>query len=277
MLLMWCLHVLFETIFKVEQAVFCVTNLENDTDFTDEDILLITKLSHGIDNVNINKYRMRTKPTKQLIRCLVHLAAFMVLIYCFKSFWIPIFQFRHDHDIMTNGCAQTTAAIFFCSYIYALLNMNVYVNKHWTMILHHLFTVIYSVIVMHGIYIPTAIIYGFMITFDFIIFGIEAFRYQYHTKYPELTRTLCKFLYYYYFVMLVTNITVQSWFHIYGICTGQLKWYHLLYGFFAICVWMYTDIIVLKILKEWRFQKYERLDWVKIFGPKYNDYTVSLV
>eukprot|EP01083_Nonionella_stella_P136927 416793_1 len=261
-LVMWSLTIFFEKLLHIKRNIFTIDDA-NASGFKGDDMILIRKLSHTIDSTG--KYRMKTRSTKYWVRCVTQ---FGIIVY----FWIVIaFQralfMRYFVDFDRTAADHHTMHIFagmgFAIYVWDILFIDVYIKKDWMLIIHHVNSIIWCIVMMNGVYVPFAMGYGIpMVAFDSITLFIQGFRCEYHDLYPELTRQMSSFLCISFVLQIILNMVGQAYLIIYGLFVMQaMPIYSGVLYIISMCCFIYTDFQILQTFKSYTVQKYENMNW----------------
>ena len=147
---------------------------------------------------------------------------------------------------------------------------NRYGKLSYSQLIHHWFTVGIALAILLGRYTPFATWFGFSaVSTSFPVNIALGFRAHFAGNYPDFTRKMFKFTYYYYMFVILFNLSGQ----VFLVCNALIYHYNesIHVGFVVvmivcIIIWSYDDVLLLKALKAFSKQKYEFADLFQSTG-----------
>ena len=147
-----------------------------------------------------------------------------------------------------------------------LLRLNWYATICWSAYVHHWIAIAFCFAVLRGVYTPFATWSAFTIFMcHFPIRFIEVFRFRYSFRYPQLTRAACRFSYWWFIGLLISNLCGLIFLFtsslLYHYNESIPVWYIGL-GIAGISGFLWHDYKSAKVLWSYSMQKYELADFL---------------
>ena len=140
-----------------------------------------------------------------------------------------------------------------------------YYKIQWSTVIHHWLTSTAAILVLLGIFTPSAILYGIiMVALSFPLPLLQASRLFIGFKHPNFIRKAHIVLSNYYKGLLITCIILQLLMLMQGISIGAYSNLYIITIVLCICGWCYDDLQVVKSLKHGAKRKYAQLDLQKL-------------
>ena len=264
----WSLQEIFDHAFHFLPRIISLQELESMAKGKpnhDQYLIINKRLTKSMDSKG--NYRMQTRASVYFVKsiyCFLGLMSFLIT-FCSNEWFVDHFiNLKQETTHNMPYLYVVACTVGFYSWEVA---SNRYGKLEWSILIHHWFTVGITMAILFGVYSPFATWYGFCMVFMvFPVYFSLGFRAQFSYKYPELTRNIFLFCYYWYIICIVINLMGQS-----CIILNSLIWHfnkpiHI--GFIVVMLilmaaWLYDDILLLKTLKAFSLLNYEDADVLK--------------
>ena len=260
----WTISIITEKILNIKRIVYCTPTFESENDKLE--IINFRKLSRSVDSNRT--HRIKTRGTPQFAR---GISIFIILIYIIyglskKNFRTITQHFiEFDQDSIDSIPYLIGIGAVLGDHLYDLIHRDEYSNTDYLLMMHHILTIVAAAAMIIGRYTPNGTWYGiWAVIIPVPIKFCEAFRYEYASKYPKLTRKMFKISTVYYICTIICNLLGQVYLLVYGgFIVRKLAIYDIILYPIAIIFWIATDYQYLKAMQKWSTQKYEQVDWSK--------------
>jgi len=209
-------------------------------------------------------YRVKTRAVLYFTKALAFFVLFVVAFSFLFSEAIAndFFQLLivMNPEAIKQPVFQLAATLTLSWYLFETIILLQYNKVLWTIVLHHIVTVLVATLVLVEVYIPIGIIYGIcMVSCVFPIEFLIGFRIEYGKKYPEWTRKTHQVAYYYLMFLVVVCVVGVGW----TLYNGYIKDVHsisyIVFSTLSCFAWGYDDWVWAKSI--WKGSQYNYEDF----------------
>eukprot|EP01084_Bolivina_argentea_P225843 381579_1 len=262
--LWWTIDIILVKYFGMEQTVKSTQYFQNKQ--------LALKMTHRIDSNN--EYRIQVRSSMQFTKMIFNLT--LLILACSQPYrWYIQHFIEFNVDTMNNSLYHHQIYLVLSYYYWETAMLRQYWFVNTSVSIHHWFTLIAATMCVLGIYSPYATFYAMTtLAFGAPLWFTMGFRFQYSSKYPQITRKLCKYTKIYFILMSIVNIGGQIALMINGLfIVKQSSVLTVIIMIFAITGWFYDDILLLRAYDTYSKQIYENIkqdlqktNWLKSKG-----------
>eukprot|EP01084_Bolivina_argentea_P021331 39624_1 len=266
LLVSWVLQEVMERIFGLNPLIKKASDIKSTTDINDS----TEQMKKFVMNKRMTKqldlyghYRIVSRGSIQYVKGIVCIFFF---VWCTILFGKNNGEFFMDHFIhlspesANNKMYLTIAAWYIGFYAWETISDR-YGKLHWSVLGHHVMSVFALTFVLLGYYNPFATWYGYIgVTLYFPIGFGRGLRDTKSNKYPNVTRFVFKFNFYFYIMVCIMNLSGQIYILANGIMTGKMDMYIIIIMIIVCLVWLYDDYCLMKALKIFSTLEYELVD-----------------
>lgn len=269
--LMWLFNLMLLKVFGMNQQIY------TESEINEMDKILTTKHQHSAPlhrmmtrSIDVDgKFRRRAMTNIIIIYGVTNFIMFCILIYIIMT--NPLWIYNHFIENASSSVPYKPYQLFTCiGFSYFLFEM-VYNHQYdyyeWnrTVSSHHWVAVFASLFAMNGYCLPFCTFYGInatILSFPSCFFIAWVFS-EFSYKYPNLTRSIAGYIYYYHTTISLWNVTGTVY-----ICVNSIKREAIEPTYIAlfICialVWIYDDIGTMNWLQFLTVHPYQDIQFYR--------------
>eukprot|EP01084_Bolivina_argentea_P021330 39623_1 len=263
-LLYWMLQEVMERVFGLNPLIKKSSEINATTNEPAEQMtkyVMNKRMSKTLDLYG--NYRIVPRGSIQYVKGILCLFTFVWLTILFAK---NNGKFFIDHFIhlsvqsANNKMYLVAVSLYIGWYMFEIIS-NRYGKLYWSVVSHHVMSIFALTVVLLGYYNPFAPWYGYSGVALFFVFPLaKGFRDTKSNKYPNCTRFMFKFLFYYFIMACLINFGGQIYLLVNGIITDKIDLFITIIMIIVELVWAYDDYCLIKALKTFSTMQYELVD-----------------